>query len=87
MTDSSPMKTPMATRNLFGANPSGKSIDQKTYKSIIGSLWYLTPSRPNIMFATCFVLLIKQILRSHTLLLPKGSYDISKAHKIWAFGI
>ena len=54
MTDSSSMKTPMVTGTLFDANFSGKSVDQKTYKGIIGFLVYLTASRPNIMFATCF---------------------------------
>ncbi|KAJ9567157.1 LOW QUALITY PROTEIN: hypothetical protein OSB04_003123 [Centaurea solstitialis] len=32
----------------------GKPVDQKTYRAIIGSLLYLTASRPDIMFATCF---------------------------------
>ena len=30
MTNSSPMKTPMATRNLLEADPYGKSVDQRT---------------------------------------------------------
>ncbi|KAI3715070.1 hypothetical protein L6452_22036 [Arctium lappa] len=35
------------------SDPSGKSVDVKTYKGMIGSLLYLTASRPDIMFATC----------------------------------
>ncbi|KAJ9556629.1 hypothetical protein OSB04_011243 [Centaurea solstitialis] len=31
----------------------GKPVDQKMYRAIIGSLLYLTASRPDIMFATC----------------------------------
>ncbi|KAI3667612.1 hypothetical protein L6452_42678 [Arctium lappa] len=54
MSDSSVMKTPMATGTLLDADPSGKPVDQKVYRSMIGSLLYLTASRPNIMFATCF---------------------------------
>ncbi|KAI3685606.1 hypothetical protein L6452_34856 [Arctium lappa] len=54
MTDSSVMKTPMATGTLLDADLSGKSVDQKVYRSMIGSLLYLTASRPDIMFATCF---------------------------------
>ncbi|KAJ9544640.1 hypothetical protein OSB04_024347 [Centaurea solstitialis] len=33
---------------------AGKSVDQKIYRSMIGSLLYLTATRPDIMFATCF---------------------------------
>ncbi|KAJ9556652.1 hypothetical protein OSB04_011266 [Centaurea solstitialis] len=54
MTDCSPIKTPMPTGNLLGPDLSGKSVDQKIYRSMIGSLLYLTATRPDIMFATCF---------------------------------
>ncbi|KAJ9566613.1 hypothetical protein OSB04_002579 [Centaurea solstitialis] len=54
MDKSSVAKTPMAFGTLIGADPKGKHVDQKTYRAIIGSLLYLTASRPDIMFATCF---------------------------------
>ncbi|KAJ9536171.1 hypothetical protein OSB04_un000651 [Centaurea solstitialis] len=54
MTDCSPIKTPMPTGNLLGPDLAGKSVDQKIYRSMIGSLLYLTATRPDIMFATCF---------------------------------
>ncbi|KAJ9561035.1 LOW QUALITY PROTEIN: hypothetical protein OSB04_006195 [Centaurea solstitialis] len=53
MDTSSVAKTPMASGTLIGADPKGKPVDQKTYRAIIGSLLYLTASRPDIMFATC----------------------------------
>nr|GFC21565.1 hypothetical protein [Tanacetum cinerariifolium] len=31
----------------------GKPVDHTDYQSMIGSLMYVTSSRPNIMFATC----------------------------------
>ena len=31
----------------------GKSVDLKFYRGIIGSLLYLTASRPDIMFSIC----------------------------------
>ena len=31
----------------------GKPVDQKLYRSMIGSLLYLTASRPDIMFSVC----------------------------------
>ncbi|GKD44817.1 hypothetical protein Tco_1269462 [Tanacetum coccineum] len=43
--------TPMATTKL-DANLQGAPTDQSKYRSIIGSLLYLTSSRPDIAFAT-----------------------------------
>ncbi|KAJ9544963.1 hypothetical protein OSB04_024670 [Centaurea solstitialis] len=54
MTDCSPIKTPMPTGNLLGPDLAGKPVDQKIYRSMIGSLLYLTATRSDIMFATCF---------------------------------
>ncbi|KAJ9545510.1 hypothetical protein OSB04_025217 [Centaurea solstitialis] len=54
MDKSSVAKTPMASGTLIGADPKGKPVDQKASRAIIGSLLYLTASRPDIMFATCF---------------------------------
>ncbi|KAJ9544670.1 hypothetical protein OSB04_024377 [Centaurea solstitialis] len=54
MADCSPIKTPMPTGNLLGPDLAGKSVDQKIYRSMIGSLLYLTATRQDIMFSTCF---------------------------------
>ena len=45
-------KTPMATTKL-DKDEQGKSVDIKLYRSMIGSLLYLTASRPDIMFLVC----------------------------------
>ncbi|KAJ9548567.1 hypothetical protein OSB04_021110 [Centaurea solstitialis] len=45
--------TPMSTSFQLDADTSGNPVDQKVYRAIIGSLLYLTASRPDIMFATC----------------------------------
>ncbi|KAJ9562965.1 hypothetical protein OSB04_008125 [Centaurea solstitialis] len=45
--------TPMSTSFQLDADLSGNPVDQKVYCAIIGSLLYLTASRPDIMFATC----------------------------------
>ncbi|KAJ9557513.1 hypothetical protein OSB04_012127 [Centaurea solstitialis] len=45
--------TPMATGNSIGLDHEGKDIDLRNYRSMVGSLMYLTASRPDIMFATC----------------------------------
>jgi hypothetical protein len=46
MKDAKPTKTPMGTDGHVDLNKGGKSIDQKAYRSMIGSLLYLCASRP-----------------------------------------
>nr|XP_043625568.1 uncharacterized mitochondrial protein AtMg00810-like [Erigeron canadensis] len=43
----------METRTKIHADLNGKSFDQKKYRSMIGSLMYLTGSQPDNMFSTC----------------------------------
>ncbi|KAJ9536179.1 hypothetical protein OSB04_un000639 [Centaurea solstitialis] len=72
MTDCSPIKTPMPTGNLLGPDLAGKPVDQKIYRSMIGSLLYLTATRPDIMFATCFC--------------ARFQANPKESHPSWAFG-
>ena len=53
MKDTKPAKTPMGTNEHLDLNAGGKSVDQKVYRSIIGSLLYLCASRPDIMLSVC----------------------------------
>ncbi|GKC32659.1 hypothetical protein Tco_1039953 [Tanacetum coccineum] len=46
--------TPMATKPKLDADLSGKPVDQTDYRSKIGSLMYLTSSRPDIVQALCY---------------------------------
>jgi hypothetical protein len=48
-----PAKTPMGTDGHLDLDKGGKSIDQKTYQTMIGSLLYLCASRPDIMLSVC----------------------------------
>ena len=45
--------TPMATTTKLDKDDQGKSVDIRLYRSMIGSLLYLTASRPDIMFSVC----------------------------------
>nr|GEW65769.1 hypothetical protein [Tanacetum cinerariifolium] len=45
--------TPMDKENLWGKDETRKDVDLHLYRSMIGSLMYLTASRPDIMFAIC----------------------------------
>ena len=53
MKDAKPIKTPMATNGHLDLNEGGNPVVQKLYRSMIGSLLYLTASRPDIMFSVC----------------------------------
>nr|GEU41434.1 ribonuclease H-like domain-containing protein [Tanacetum cinerariifolium] len=45
--------TPMDKENPWGKDGTGKDVDLHLYRSMIGSLMYLTASRPDIMFVVC----------------------------------
>nr|GFD00357.1 hypothetical protein [Tanacetum cinerariifolium] len=45
--------TPMDKENPWGKDGPGKDLELHLYRSMIGSLMYLTASRPDIMFAVC----------------------------------
>ncbi|GKA43246.1 uncharacterized mitochondrial protein-like protein [Tanacetum coccineum] len=53
MTSCDSIGTLMATKNL-DADLSRTPIDQTKYRSMVGSLMYLTASRPDIIHATCY---------------------------------
>nr|GEW05283.1 ribonuclease H-like domain-containing protein [Tanacetum cinerariifolium] len=46
-------KTPMDRENPLGKDGTGKGVELHLYRSMIGSLMYLTASRPDIMFVVC----------------------------------
>jgi hypothetical protein len=68
-------KTPIASNGHLDLNEEGKSVDQKLYRSMIGSLLYLCASRPDIMLSVCMcvrfqanskechLVIVKRILR------------------------
>nr|GEV15283.1 retrovirus-related Pol polyprotein from transposon TNT 1-94 [Tanacetum cinerariifolium] len=47
--------TPMDKENPWGKDGTGKDVDLHLYRSMIGSLMYLTASRPDIMFAVSYL--------------------------------
>jgi hypothetical protein len=53
MKDAKPIKAPMGTNGHLDLDTGGKSVDQKVYRSMIGSLLYLCASRPDIMLSVC----------------------------------
>ncbi|KAI3728691.1 hypothetical protein L6452_17332 [Arctium lappa] len=53
LSDSKPTSTPMETHKQITADLEGEDVDVHLYRSMIGSLMYLTASRPDIMFLVC----------------------------------
>ena len=53
MDECKPIKTPMPSNGHLDLDEGGKTVDQTLYRSMIGSLLYLTASRPDIMFSVC----------------------------------
>ncbi|GJV23361.1 putative ribonuclease H-like domain-containing protein [Tanacetum coccineum] len=52
-TDVKTASTPMETQKLLLKDEDGEEVDVHLYRSMIGSLMYLTSSGPDIMFAVC----------------------------------
>nr|GEW65130.1 putative ribonuclease H-like domain-containing protein [Tanacetum cinerariifolium] len=53
LTDGKSASTPIDTENPLLKNPDGEEVNVHIYRSMIGSLMYLTSSRLDIMFAVC----------------------------------
>nr|GEW18458.1 hypothetical protein [Tanacetum cinerariifolium] len=51
--DGKSASTPIDIKKPLLKDPDGEDVDVHTYRSMIGSLMYLTSSRPDIMFAVC----------------------------------
>ncbi|RVW63069.1 Retrovirus-related Pol polyprotein from transposon RE1 [Vitis vinifera] len=84
MEEAKTMKTPMSSSIKLDMDEKGKLVNSTMYRGMIGSLLYLTASRPDIMYSVCLcarfqscpkeshLSAVKQILRY-----LKGTMDIS----------
>nr|GEX25193.1 hypothetical protein [Tanacetum cinerariifolium] len=48
-----PMDTPMVEKSKLDEDKEGKAVDLSHYRGMIGTLLYLTASRPDLQFAIC----------------------------------
>ncbi|GJR45806.1 retrovirus-related pol polyprotein from transposon TNT 1-94 [Tanacetum coccineum] len=53
LADCASVKCPMPPPNNLGHDESGVSVNETQFKGMIGSLMYLTVSKPDIQFSTC----------------------------------
>lgn len=75
LSDCKPTKILMSSSASIGTDPNGADVNATVFRGMIGSMLYLTASRPNIMFATilyaCYqanpkeshILVVKRIFR------------------------
>ncbi|GJY85841.1 hypothetical protein Tco_0499867 [Tanacetum coccineum] len=48
-----PVDTPMVEKSKLNEDPQGKVVDLTRYRGMIGTLMYLTSSRPDLVFDVC----------------------------------
>jgi hypothetical protein len=53
MGEAKPLLMPMSTMMALDEDKEGEDVDQKEYRRMIGSLMYLTITRPDIQFTVC----------------------------------
>ena len=84
MMDCKPMTTPMTTNLKLLSDTSSKIVDATLYRQIIGSLMYLTNTRPDIRLAVNTLsqymiepIHVHLIVEKHVLRVLKGTIDYS----------
>ncbi|GJT69621.1 retrovirus-related pol polyprotein from transposon TNT 1-94 [Tanacetum coccineum] len=53
MESSDPMDTPIVEKSKMDEDPQGKAVDPTHYRGMVGTLMYLTASRPDLTFFVC----------------------------------
>ncbi|GJR06188.1 retrovirus-related pol polyprotein from transposon TNT 1-94 [Tanacetum coccineum] len=53
MESSDPVDTPMVEKSKLDEDTQGKAVDPTHYRGMVGTLMYLTASRPDLTFAVC----------------------------------
>ncbi|GJU51250.1 hypothetical protein Tco_1220805 [Tanacetum coccineum] len=53
MESSDPVDTPMVEKSKLDEDPQGKAVDPTHYRGMVGTLTYLTASRPDLTFVIC----------------------------------
>jgi hypothetical protein len=64
MAELKPVSTPMSIATSLGLDEDGEAVDQREYRSMIGSLLYLMVTRSDIQFATCLCACFQASTRS-----------------------
>ncbi|GJT55492.1 retrovirus-related pol polyprotein from transposon TNT 1-94 [Tanacetum coccineum] len=87
MDSCNPVDTPMVDRLKLDEDPLGIPVDQTRFHSMVGSLMYLTVSRPDLVFDACMYARYQASPTKKHLEALNGSFSISKEPLIGVFGI
>ena len=79
-------KTLMATTTKLDKDEQGINVDIKLYRSMIGSLLYLTASRPD-MFSVCICARFQSCPKESHLIMVKRIIKSLRALLKWVYGI
>ncbi|GJR71148.1 retrovirus-related pol polyprotein from transposon TNT 1-94 [Tanacetum coccineum] len=71
--------TPMVEKSKLDEDKEGKAVDPSHYRGMIGTLLYLTASRPDLQFAICMCARYQARPTEKHLNVVKGSFDADHA--------
>jgi hypothetical protein len=84
MEDCKPVTTPMQTSCKLRKDDDSKSTDQRKYRSMIGSLLYVTTSRPDVMQAVGQVARFQASTKGITCISSEEDFQISQRNiRVW----
>ncbi|XP_014506414.1 uncharacterized protein LOC106766179 [Vigna radiata var. radiata] len=86
MTKCKDVATPMATNCYLDLDEAGKNVDQRMFRGMIGSLLYLTASRPDIMHSVCLCARFQSAPKESHLIVVKRILKYlkgTKNHGLW----
>jgi len=88
MEDCQKIATPMATSCYLDADEKGTSVEQTKYRGLIGSLIYLTATRPNIVYRVCLCTRYQANLQeSHYMAANKILKYLKRTTEVLVYGI
>ena len=82
MMDNKVMDTPMASNLKLLSDASSESVDAMMYHHMIGSLMYLTNTRPYICFAVNTLRHVHLIVAKHAVRYLKGTIDYGLKYEV-----
>jgi hypothetical protein len=82
-----PMSTPMSTATTLDPDENSEAVDQREYRSMIGSLLYLTATQPDIQFDMCLCACFQASPRNSHRQVIQRSLGISNTHLNLGFDI
>ena len=79
--------TPMPSSCYMDGDVAGKEEDQTKYRTLIGSLLYLTTSRSDIMFVVCLCAIFQENPKKSLLKVVNVFSNISRGQPMLDYGI